>query len=231
MTLRNLLLPLVLVPSFAPGCIITKDMQDDESASGDSSSAATAEPDTSPPPPPTGGASTTQTADSDSTTTSADTGGSTTAMTTSGGLEESAGSTTTADDDRQLCESTGGTWDETSCGHYDCGLPPDCEAIVPGCDCGPTMSFAEGLGCVEDPACLSATFPCGDMLECLQATEYCEIFVPGVPGPWSYGCPPLPAACLGDATCACLEGEGVLGAKGDCVEPPGGGVQVTIFAA
>jgi hypothetical protein len=38
--------------------------------------------------------------------------------------------------EQELCEATGGTWDPDSCGHYHCGRFPDCDAIVPGCDCG-----------------------------------------------------------------------------------------------
>jgi hypothetical protein len=53
----------------------------------------------------------------------------------------------------ELCWATGGSWDMGSCGHYDCGLRPDCDAIIPGCDCGPVSNFTPGLGCVAAPAC------------------------------------------------------------------------------
>ncbi len=51
------------------------------------------------------------------------------------------------------CRVTGGTWDENSCGNYECGEFPACDAIVPGCDCGPKANFVEGKGCVEDQVC------------------------------------------------------------------------------
>ena len=52
-----------------------------------------------------------------------------------------------------LCESTGGSWDQFSCGHYQCGEPSLCLAIIPGCDCGETANFVEGYGCKKDPIC------------------------------------------------------------------------------
>ena len=53
-----------------------------------------------------------------------------------------------------LCEQTDGTWDPASCYDYICGVPRDCFAVIPGCDCGPTANYRYGLGCEEDPACL-----------------------------------------------------------------------------
>ena len=53
----------------------------------------------------------------------------------------------------ELCVATGGWWDVNSCGHYWCGLPPDCDAIIPGCDCGEGRSFAAGTGCFDDESC------------------------------------------------------------------------------
>ncbi|MHC4991957.1 MAG: hypothetical protein ACYTGC_13360, partial [Planctomycetota bacterium] len=52
-----------------------------------------------------------------------------------------------------LCEASGGTWDPTSCGHYRCGVPPACNAIIPGCDCGSGRTFIPGVGCVIDDDC------------------------------------------------------------------------------
>jgi hypothetical protein len=52
-----------------------------------------------------------------------------------------------------LCEDTGGIWDPLSCGHCSCGFPPECAAIIPGCNCGPGKNFVAGLGCVDDPDC------------------------------------------------------------------------------
>ncbi len=53
---------------------------------------------------------------------------------------------------RQNCEDTGGSWRETSCGHYFCGQPPACAAVIPGCDCGAERNFTE-TGCMDDPEC------------------------------------------------------------------------------
>jgi hypothetical protein len=55
--------------------------------------------------------------------------------------------------DESLCEATGGAWNAGSCGHYSCGREPACEALIPGCDCGPLQNFEAGLGCVRDPDC------------------------------------------------------------------------------
>ena len=52
-----------------------------------------------------------------------------------------------------LCLATGGVWDPISCGHYNCGQFPDCDAIIPGCNCGPGRNFENGVGCVDDPDC------------------------------------------------------------------------------
>jgi hypothetical protein len=57
------------------------------------------------------------------------------------------------DDAQAVCEGTDGRWDELSCGHYQCGEAPSCEAIIPGCDCGPGGIFMDGQGCVEVPGC------------------------------------------------------------------------------
>lgn len=55
---------------------------------------------------------------------------------------------------RQACEETAGTWAPQSCGHYVCGLPPNCAAVFPGCNCGAGRSFST-LGCFDDPQCVS----------------------------------------------------------------------------
>jgi hypothetical protein len=55
--------------------------------------------------------------------------------------------------EEELCWATGGVWDPWSCGHYYCGVEPDCDAIIPGCNCGAGKNFEPGLGCVEDPEC------------------------------------------------------------------------------
>jgi hypothetical protein len=50
------------------------------------------------------------------------------------------------------CEASGGTWEASSCGDYQCGEPPICAAFVPGCNCGPAWNFLDGA-CAVDPAC------------------------------------------------------------------------------
>lgn len=52
-----------------------------------------------------------------------------------------------------LCDLTGGAWDTGSCGHWVCGASPDCEALIPGCNCGVGKVFDEATGCVESEAC------------------------------------------------------------------------------
>ena len=105
--------------------------------------------------------------------------------------------------DEALCTSTGGTWDESSCGDYVCGFKPDCEAIIPGCDCGEDSNFATGTGCQADSTCpdrlgagdvcdpndslcgtgLSCCYPCGVMGCDFQCTAQ---------DPGTGGCPPPP---------------------------------------
>jgi hypothetical protein len=60
-----------------------------------------------------------------------------------------------APSEQLLCEATGGIWDPLSCGHYHCGQFPPCDAIIPGCNCGPSSNFAPGIGCFPDPTCNS----------------------------------------------------------------------------
>jgi len=56
------------------------------------------------------------------------------------------------DPEQALCILTGGSWENQSCGDYECGQPPSCEAIMPGCDCGEGMNFTLE-GCAADAAC------------------------------------------------------------------------------
>ncbi len=65
---------------------------------------------------------------------------------------ERAETTTPEAQAQQACEETGGTWDYESCGNYVCGEAPNCDAIIPGCNCGSGQSF-DTLGCTEDPNC------------------------------------------------------------------------------
>lgn len=55
--------------------------------------------------------------------------------------------------EEEVCWVSGGFWDLGSCGHYPCGVPPDCDAIIPGCNCGPALTFQPGSGCLFDPTC------------------------------------------------------------------------------
>lgn len=69
-----------------------------------------------------------------------------------------------AQDVEGLCTATGGTWEEMSCGHYVCGMPPACAAVVPGCDCGSDGVFVDGVGCQASDACQISsltTLSCG----------------------------------------------------------------------
>lgn len=109
-------------------------------------------------------------------------------------------------DDQQemLCVNSGGTWDETACGHYQCGVPNECEAVIPGCDCGGFMNFFEGEGCSSDASCapgIAIGEPCVPTADdCVEGATCC--YPCGIPGceyvctaddPASPGqCPPPP---------------------------------------
>jgi hypothetical protein len=68
-------------------------------------------------------------------------------------------------------------------------------------------------------------FDCGEALRCQQDVEYCEVFTGGAaPGFVSYDCVPAPAACEGEASCACIDVPGGAGACNDS----GDGVVVQI---
>lgn len=56
-------------------------------------------------------------------------------------------------DDEAFCTATQGIWDPIACGHYHCGAPQVCAAVIPGCDCGPDANFVAAIGCVSDPVC------------------------------------------------------------------------------
>lgn len=140
----------------------------------------------------------------------------------------SSGSSTGGESvEQQICESQGGVWDELACGHYQCGVPQACEAIIPGCDCGPFATFTK-TGCTVLAEC-SVEFACGDELTCLAAGQYCDVFVPGVKGPpIVYTCADTPMACLGDYTCDCLAAQGI---EGDCQAATDGSLTITLYAA
>lgn len=75
----------------------------------------------------------------------------------------------------KLCIDTGGSWDETSCGDYWCGIPPQCDAIIPGCNCGEGKIFDAELGCIESEECIGVCFTyeeCDWGQDCLE--NYCK---------------------------------------------------------
>lgn len=253
MKTSTLLLSLTL-SLVAAGCIATKDVgvESDASSGGSSSedsgtsggsmtSGASGSASTS-------GASDTATASGTATTvatvsgtaTEATTGGDTGVVTmatatasdsdtdTFGGSESSSGSETDGGGEQVLCEETGGIWDIMSCGHYTCGLPPECAAIVPGCDCGVGSNFLDGPlgGCAPSEECDDAVaFSCGPDLSCSAPTELCDVFVPGVKGSEiTYDCLDTPDSCSDAYTCGCI------GGAGDCEKGLEGGLTVTTAA-
>ncbi len=78
-----------------------------------------------------------------------------------------------------LCTETGGTWylAGDSCGHWSCGLPPLCEAEIPGCNCGFGNVFDEFAGCLEDFNCFGVcpedVWICPDDTEISRTGEDC----------------------------------------------------------
>ena len=232
-----------------PGCISTKDIGvdtesetaeggggDGNSMGGSETSAATeSQGGSSMSGPPTQGGSDTSAA-SESDTSGSETQGETDVLPeTESDSEASAGSdssgvadtdTTGEVDPVDMCEQTGGTWDENSCGHYACGEVPDCDAVIPGCDCGEGQVFGPG-GCEESLQCVSLA--CGELV-CAAAEELCSVFVSGVKGGGnSYACNDLPPACSDDPTCECIEP--LLKNGDECTDADGGGVVVTTYGA
>ena len=147
------------------------------------------------------------------------------------GSTDSGDTGETGGSDQRLCTGSGGTWDDGACGHYMCGVPNPCEALIPGCDCGPTSNFVDGMGCVEDDEC-AGMFACGEELECSLAGQYCEVFFPGVKGaPVMYTCQAIPAACAAMPDCQCLEDNDAFPPlAGSCMGNAGVGLTVDIFA-
>ena len=111
-------------------------------------------------------------------------------------------------DDEALCTGTGGTWDPLSCGHYPCGFVPECEAIIPGCDCGPGSTFVDGVGCQVDASCQD-----GEQALC-ESTG--GVWDPLSCGHWQCGQPPICAAVIPGCNCGpfslFVEEEGCLAA-------------------
>jgi len=154
---------------------------------------------------------------------SGDSGIETTGDTDSG--SETTGSTGGFGDEQDLCEATGGIWDPGTCGHYACGFPQDCAAVIPGCDCGIFDTFQPKVGCFPSPECEPAEFPCGEST-CLAGAEYCDVTFPGPKGPTIYECADVPKACADDYTCGCLDAEGLV-EPGECVQGEDLGITVT----
>lgn len=106
-------------------------------------------------------------------------------------------------DEETLCAASNGRWMPNSCGHYACGQAPACDAIIAGCDCGPTANFVEGRGCVASNECgagcssdddCDATHRCAKANDCDPATTPCQ--------PADRGqCVPLYSGCLHDDEC------------------------------
>lgn len=180
----------------------------------------------------TGSSSSAETTDTLGETSTTGTSGVDTESETESSGESSSGSTTgdiKEPDDQELCEMSGGTWDPASCGHYFCGLMPDCTAVDPGCDCGEDSNFIDGLGCVESVACSPFEFNCGPELSCDAPDEYCDVFIPGVKGAeTTYNCAATPAECTIDYSCDCLEFDML---KGECNEGEDGSLRVTFAGA
>ncbi len=131
---------------------------------------------------------------------------------------------------QQLCESTDGTWEPNACGDYVCGLPNDCEAVIPGCNCGQDANFVEGEGCVAADIC--TTFDCGEELQCVTALQYCTITSPPVKGAaLVYECLSMPEACTDEVDCTCLQAELMLPLLSFCNEPTPDGLIVELFEA
>lgn len=222
------ILPVMLATGLVSGCLTTKDMAADGDGSEDGGmSESTGE----------GGAEsssedgdpTSTSGNTSSASSSSDGGEDTDDPTTSSASSSSEDGGETDSDPQALCEASGGTWDPGACGDYECGFPLECKAIIPGCDCGFTMNFEPGVGCVEDDECGAGSFPCGDGPPCTIDVDYCEEFIPGVMGADpSFTCMPIPKACTEDPTCDCLATADVFG---DCSPVPGGGLHVQIAGA
>ena len=97
---------------------------------------------------------------------------------------------------RDACLNTDGVWDEGACGHTVCGHPPACDAIIPGCDCGPAANFVDGRGCVEDAGCSA----CVRDADC-GSEQRCDAGVCVAGGACPEAAPTPGAACAGTLSC------------------------------
>lgn len=108
-----------------------------------------------------------------------------------------------------------------TCGSDDCLSTTE----APGTTTGSGSTTGSGGG--ESSGGEGATFACTAELACSLAAEYCARVYPGVPGEMmSASCEPLPAACVSDASCACLAAAEV---EGECALAPEGGLVVSIY--
>ncbi|MBV1859200.1 MAG: hypothetical protein KUG77_12370 [Nannocystaceae bacterium] len=170
--------------------------------------------------------------DASSSTTDASSGegsSSTTDETTSSEGTTSSESSSTGDAGPQaLCEATEGTWDAVACGHYTCGIPNDCEAVIPGCDCGQEAGFVDDEGCLPNDGCV--LFDCGDDLQCVATGQYCLATLPGVKGaPVVYECLSMVDECVDSVDCTCLTTALKIPPPAICDEPVPGGLIVQAF--
>ena len=117
--------------------------------------------------------------------------------------------------DEALCAETGGRWDPVGCGHLWCGIPVDCDAAIPGCDCGPGRNFVPGRGCMFDAACQNGD----DRALCEATGGFWDV---NSCGHWWCGEPPACDAII--PGCNCGDGR-TFGQEGCMRDPscPGGG--------
>ena len=109
----------------------------------------------------------------------------------------SAETTGTSEPQQLLCESSGGEWNLDACGHSICGVPVECDAVDPGCNCGLGSVFVDGEGCVDDETCESIEFECAGT-PCVAPDQYCDVWGASI------SCDSTPPACQNSYTCACL---------------------------
>jgi hypothetical protein len=127
----------------------------------------------------------------------------------------------------QFCD-----WSSNRCGGLDAtgscqARPQGCTTIyAPVCACDGQVyasacdANAAGQDVSDSAGCTppAGMFGCGHMF-CAHGTQYCQATIGGAAGlPGSYACQPLPAACNGTPSCACLTGT----MCGNCVVSAGG---------
>ena len=118
---------------------------------------------------------------------------------------------------QKLCLSTGGKWLDDTCGDWVCGEMPDCDAVIPGCNCGLTMNYTEGKGCLPDPQCKAGPGPVDPNDPQKLCGESGGEWVEDACGQYKCGTPPA-AMCLNPpGGCDCGEGK-VLVKELGCAE-------------